>query len=116
MPAFGSWTNWALAAIVTTIGNVGGAITSAWPQDCARAGSRWTGSAAPIASANSRIFSRLTLYGAVGGYVRPRKDWSSGMPVKLPAPLARSEQASAGLAVCGVLAAAGAELLQLNAV
>lgn len=46
---------------------VGGAITSRWPNAFAASGSVYAGLASPTASANSRIFSRPTSYGSVGG-------------------------------------------------
>src|SRR5262245_24052341 len=61
------------------IANVGGAMTSGWPSALAASGSRYAGLASPMASANSRIFSRPTSYGAVGAYTRPTNDWSNGM-------------------------------------
>src|SRR5436305_636199 len=91
---------------VRTIGNVGGATTSGWPSLRAASGSKYAGSAAPTASANSRIFSRPTRYGGGGGEVCPAAEGASGM-------LARG---LAGLAVQGVLALARAELLQLKPV
>ena len=46
--------------MVTTMGNVGGAITSGYPAATAASRSRKTGLGSPIASANSAIFTRLT--------------------------------------------------------
>ena len=51
----------------STMPKVGGAITSGWPSARAASGSRYAGLSSPIASANSRIFSRPTSYGGVGG-------------------------------------------------
>jgi hypothetical protein len=66
--------------MVTTTGNVGGATTSAYPAARAASGSWYSASVAPMAEANSRIFSRPTRYGGVGGQLRPTKDGSRGMP------------------------------------
>src|SRR5690349_8002966 len=79
MPRPGSEMICRLAAIVTTVGNVGGATTSGYPRARAAAGSWYSASYAPMARANSRIFSRPTRYGSVGGQLRPTNDGSRGM-------------------------------------
>src|SRR4051812_50105268 len=70
MPASGSRTSWASHRCATITANVGGAMTSGYPAARAASGSTCTG-CSPATSANSRIFSRPTSYGGVGGELRP---------------------------------------------
>src|ERR671920_759295 len=73
MPASGSRTSWASQRWAMITANVGGAMTSGYPAVRAASGSTWKG-CSPATSANSRIFSRPTSYGGMGGYVRPVND------------------------------------------
>src|SRR5262245_45703329 len=125
MPTSGSCISSVIAWKATTIGNVAGADSPSYVD--------------PVARANSRSRSSLTGYGGVGGKVRPAREGSTAMVSNLPIrardgldhPDSADPQtckqprspgavvgrgASAGLAVLGVLAAARAELLQLQAV
>ena len=70
-PRPGSATARPLLAMLITIANVGGAITSGYPAARAASRSRYSGFGSPIASANSAILTRLTSYGSPGGNVRP---------------------------------------------
>src|ERR1700753_933956 len=93
-----------LLAMLITMANVGGAMTSGYPAAWAAWRSRHNGLRSPMACANSAILTRLTSYGSDGGKLRPTKSGLTGMWVL------------AGLAVRLVAAAVGAVLLQLEPV
>src|SRR5215211_6360021 len=128
MPASGSRTSWASQRWAMITAKVGGAMTSAYPAAWAASGSTWKG-CSPATSANSRIFSRPTSYGGVGGYVRPANEaltmrapgWDGRRAVRRRPPLRAGVavgrvRASAGLAVHGVPAVPTAVLLHLEPV
>src|ERR1700753_4484202 len=93
-----------LLAMLITMANVGGAMTSGYPAAWAAARSRHSGLRSPMACANSVILTRLTSYGSDGGKRRRAKSGLTGM------------RDLAGLAVRLVAAAVGAVLLELEPV
>src|SRR5919107_1622338 len=129
MPASGSRTSWASQRCATITAKVGGAMTSGYPAARAAAGSTCTG-CSPATSANSRIFSRPTSYGGVGGELRPAKEalimqapgsgnwwrYDDGHPCGQQGWPSERMSASAGLAVHGVPTVPTAVLLHLEPV